>query len=317
MASNRSIGTTSGLQSPICPKLAKIEIANKRVNVVDMRSKTDFISEHIENSIFGNLDKTVDADKQQEKVLSLSYLISKRKAIQQVTHKGDEELAYQLLALHGFLMIVGFLDGGIEAWKQSGFPVVGTDISPVDALSSSKFTNNEKNIFQDIRSEDEWSNNGVLSFAKQVEIKNLTRSSYVPQNSNVTESTTKLESIHPSANTHECTYYIYSNRMRRAQMVFSYLKFLDVKNVFVVDSSGVEAKLNFDNNSYRVIRTEKDQELQKVELAPRPPYETFFLFFKILSNLFAIQSKITYENLKIRTKIFFDKKKFDIITLKK
>ena len=44
-------------------------------------------------------------------------------------------------------MIVGFLDGGIEAWKQSGFPVVGTDISPVDALSSSKFTNNEKNIF--------------------------------------------------------------------------------------------------------------------------------------------------------------------------
>src|SRR5690554_666100 len=90
------------------------QIANEtRAVVLDVRNQVDFIDGHIPRSIFIGLDGTFApwvgallADVQQKILL--------------VAPPGREEEAVTRLSRVGFDHTIGYLDGGIEAWKASG-----------------------------------------------------------------------------------------------------------------------------------------------------------------------------------------------------
>ncbi|RZJ70701.1 MBL fold metallo-hydrolase [Flavobacterium sp.] len=82
--------------------------------VLDVRHENDFVKEHIPNSIFiglqGQFAPWVGA-----------LLMNVNQPLLLVTPEGKEEEAITRLSRVGFDHVVGYLEGGIESWKNAGF----------------------------------------------------------------------------------------------------------------------------------------------------------------------------------------------------
>jgi glyoxylase-like metal-dependent hydrolase (beta-lactamase superfamily II)/rhodanese-related sulfurtransferase len=127
--------------------------------VIDTRSQAEFKKGFIPNSIFIGIDGsfatwvgTLVPDLKQELLI--------------VAEAGREEEVITRLARVGYDFALGFLDGGIEAWKQAGF-----EIDTIDSVSPGKFAQvlktKEINVL-DVRKESEYKsqhidNNHVLN----------------------------------------------------------------------------------------------------------------------------------------------------------
>lgn len=139
------------------------QIANETDAIVlDVRNQIDFIDEHIPRSIFIGLDGTFApwvgallADVQQKILLVVSL--------------GREEEAVTRLSRVGFDHTIGYLAGGIEAWKEAGKEI--DTLESVDADSLKEMLKGDIPVF-DVRNDGEYVN-GNLSCAAHVPLGSL------------------------------------------------------------------------------------------------------------------------------------------------
>merc|ERR1711935_1098198 len=133
-----------------------------------------------------------------------------------------EEPAYKTLADSGFTMIMGYLDGGFDAWKDAGLPMVKTKTAPMANLHDEGFfltenlteTHTGQYVYLDVRPAEEWTQDGILKFARLIEMKNILRSDYV---SMFQEYENKNEKSPVAKN----TFYIQGGKAGRGVMVAS------------------------------------------------------------------------------------------------
>lgn len=123
-------------------------IANQTDAVLlDVRHENDFIKAHIPNSIFigiqGNFAPWVGA-----------LIMNVKQPLLLITPEGKEEETITRLSRVGFDNVLGFLDGGIQAWKDSGF-----ETATVDSVTPEKFAAafTENSIVVDARKPGEFS----------------------------------------------------------------------------------------------------------------------------------------------------------------
>lgn len=141
---------------PLTPK-EFVTIANQTEAVIlDVRNEYDFIKEHVPNSIFiglhGQFAPWVGA-----------LIRDVKQPILLITPEGKEEETVTRLSRVGFDNTLGFLEGGLEAWKKAGYETDNvTSITPeefalkfenatvIDARKPGEFTaehvENAKNI---------------------------------------------------------------------------------------------------------------------------------------------------------------------------
>jgi len=105
-------------------------VANQSEAVVlDVRHEDDFVMKHIPKSIFigiqGNFAPWVGA-----------LLANVKQPILLVTPEGREEETITRLSRVGFDHVLGFLEGGIDAWEQAGF-----ETDSVNSIPADKFAN--------------------------------------------------------------------------------------------------------------------------------------------------------------------------------
>lgn len=95
--------------------------------ILDVRHESEFVKEHIPNSIFiglqGNFAPWVGA-----------LLMNVNQPLLLVAPEGKEEEAIMRLSRVGFDHVLGYLEGGIGAWKNSGF-----DTDQMVSISPEKF----------------------------------------------------------------------------------------------------------------------------------------------------------------------------------
>lgn len=116
--------------------------------MLDVRDGEDFIKGHVPNSIFVGLDGSF--------ATWVGTLIEDLKqAIVVIAPEGREEEAVTRLARVGYDNTIGFLDGGIEAWKSAG-----KDVDSIDSVSTEEFVSrqNSKSVptIVDVRKKSEY-----------------------------------------------------------------------------------------------------------------------------------------------------------------
>ena len=258
---------TSGVQSPLSPEFVKEQMDAKKIVVIDMRDFDSFMAGHIEGSIFGNLDLSQDTGQQRLYTESVAHLVPKKKPLVLQAPLDEEETAYKHLALHGFLSVNGYLEGSLNAWKEAGFHVNEAKTITMGELDKGKFSDETINqqVFLDIRGSENWHSKGVFPFAKQIEIKNFARSTYVPvEQKNLLKSVTNFEAdVSPDIGgiSADSVYYLYSNKQKRALVVWSFQGLLGKKNCFVVIPEKGGVKFQEGPDSY-VVKTFKSQEVK-------------------------------------------------------
>ncbi|NJX14572.1 MBL fold metallo-hydrolase [Tamlana crocina] len=122
--------------------------------VLDVRKEKDFIEAHIPNSIFiglhGSFAPWVGA-----------LITDLKQPILLVTPEGKEEEAVTRLSRVGYDNTLGYLEGGIEAWKAAG-----KDIETVNSITANEFAEDFKtkkvNIL-DVRKDGEYKSEHVKS----------------------------------------------------------------------------------------------------------------------------------------------------------
>ena len=116
------------------------------VVVLDVRHENDFVKSHIPNSIFigiqGNFAPWVG-----------SMLRDVNQKLLLVIPKGREEETITRLSRVGFDHVLGFLQDGIDAWKEAGF-----ETSSIHSISPEEFSNalNAKSVVVDSRKPSEY-----------------------------------------------------------------------------------------------------------------------------------------------------------------
>ena len=129
-------------------------IANETQAVIlDVRSIADFATGHLPKSIFIGLDGGF-APWVGELIMDV------KKAILLVVPEGREEEAVTRLSRVGFDNTLGFLSGGIEAWKEEG-----KEIDTVNSIPTSDFIslhNKKKGEIFDVRKQSEYLSEHVL-----------------------------------------------------------------------------------------------------------------------------------------------------------
>ncbi|MDA7758076.1 MBL fold metallo-hydrolase [Flavobacteriaceae bacterium] len=129
-------------------------IANETQAVIlDVRSITDFATGHLPKSIFIGLDGGFAP-------WVGELIVDVKKAILLVVPEGREEEAVTRLSRVGFDNTLGFLSGGIEAWKEEG-----KEIDTVNSIPTSDFIslhNKKKGEIFDVRKQSEYLSEHVL-----------------------------------------------------------------------------------------------------------------------------------------------------------
>ncbi|MDA9035478.1 MBL fold metallo-hydrolase [Flavobacteriaceae bacterium] len=129
-------------------------IANETQAVIlDVRSITDFATGHLPKSIFIGLDGGFAP-------WVGELIVDVKKAILLVVPEGREEEAVTRLSRVGFDNTLGFLSGGIEAWKEEG-----KEIDTVNSIPTSDFIslhNKTKGEIFDVRKQSEYLSEHVL-----------------------------------------------------------------------------------------------------------------------------------------------------------
>ncbi len=109
-------------------------IANQSEAIVlDIRRENEFVAEHIPNSIYiglhSNFAQWVGA-----------LIMDVKQPILLIAPEGSEEEAITRLARVGFDHTLGYLKGGLEAWKNAGF-----ETDNLNSVSPEEFANNYEN----------------------------------------------------------------------------------------------------------------------------------------------------------------------------
>jgi hydroxyacylglutathione hydrolase len=127
---------------PLSPEKAETEI-EKGALILDTRAVDDFEKGFIPGSLFIGLDGTF--------AVWVGTLVDINIPLLVVAAPGKEREAILRLARVGYEKVVGYLDGGIDAWKNAGFPVdTVSSVSPEEFAADVKSGKSEREII-DVR----------------------------------------------------------------------------------------------------------------------------------------------------------------------
>ena len=119
--------------TPLSPEAFEAKANNEDALVLDVRSPKEFVDGHIPNSIFiglnGGFAPWVGA-----------LITDLKQPILLVTPEGREEETVTRLSRVGYDNTLGYLKGGVDAWKQSG-----KDIETITSINADVFSNHFKN----------------------------------------------------------------------------------------------------------------------------------------------------------------------------
>ncbi|RYZ76341.1 MAG: MBL fold metallo-hydrolase, partial [Proteobacteria bacterium] len=114
-------------KNALSPKAFEAAANGTDAIVLDVRHEDDFVKAHIPNSIFiglhGGFAPWVGA-----------LLMNVNQPLLLVTPDGKQEEAITRLSRVGFDKVLGYLDGGIAAWKDAGF-----DVETMESISPEQF----------------------------------------------------------------------------------------------------------------------------------------------------------------------------------
>lgn len=124
--------TTKGTKA-LSPIEAKQLLNTTQAIILDVRKPQDFATEHISNSIFIGIDGQFAP--------WVGALISDlNQPIILITPEGREEETVMRLSRVGYDNCIGYINGGVNAWKQSGNPV-----DSILSITADEFTGKLKN----------------------------------------------------------------------------------------------------------------------------------------------------------------------------
>lgn len=127
--------------------------------VLDTRSKTDFVTEHIPNSIFIGIDGSFAP-------WVGALIVDLKQPIVFVADAGREEEVVTRLSRVGYDNTLGFLEGGLEAWKSAGKETDSIESVTAEELAQ-KIENKEHLTVMDVRKPGEYASehvDGAMSF---------------------------------------------------------------------------------------------------------------------------------------------------------
>ncbi|GAB4162038.1 MAG: MBL fold metallo-hydrolase [Winogradskyella sp.] len=134
-------------QNPLSPKAFEAAANETEAIVLDVRHQSEFIKGHIPRSIFigidGNFAPWVGA-----------LIVDVTQPILLVAPKGREEEVVTRLSRVGFDNVIGYLDGGFEAWKSEGMEY--DTLASISAEELAKDFENKKEVIFDVRREGEY-----------------------------------------------------------------------------------------------------------------------------------------------------------------
>ncbi|MBU2951408.1 MBL fold metallo-hydrolase [Tamlana agarivorans] len=114
--------------TPLTPEAFEHLANEEGALVLDVRNEKDFVKAHIPNSIFigihGGFAPWVGA-----------LITDLKQPILLITPEGKEEETVTRLSRVGYDNTLGYLEGGIEAWKQAGKDIETIESIPVEAFS--------------------------------------------------------------------------------------------------------------------------------------------------------------------------------------
>ncbi len=134
-------------QNPLSPKAFEAAANETEAIVLDVRHQSEFIKGHIPRSVFigidGNFAPWVGA-----------LIVDVTQPILLVAPKGREEEVVTRLSRVGFDNVVGYLDGGFEAWKDANMEI--DTITSISAEEFAKDFEDKKDVVFDVRREGEY-----------------------------------------------------------------------------------------------------------------------------------------------------------------
>ena len=139
---------------PLTVTEAKEFLKTTNAFVLDVRKPQEFAKEHISNSIFIGIDG-------QFAPWVGALITDLHQPIILVTPQGREAETVMRLSRVGYDNCIGFIEGGVEAWKLSGNDI--SSITSIDATEfTSRFNNNTINVL-DVRKPGEYEANHLES----------------------------------------------------------------------------------------------------------------------------------------------------------
>ncbi|WP_298499653.1 MBL fold metallo-hydrolase [uncultured Algibacter sp.] len=133
--------------TPLNPNLFESVANNEDALVLDVRTEKEFVKAHIPNSIFIGLNGAFAP--------WVGALITDLKQpIILVTPEGKEQETVTRLSRVGYDNTLGYLEGGIDAWKKAGKDIETIESIPVDEFSKA-YKNNSIHIL-DVRKDGEY-----------------------------------------------------------------------------------------------------------------------------------------------------------------
>ncbi len=134
-------------QNPLSPKAFEVAANETEAIVLDVRHQSEFIKGHIPRSVFigidGNFAPWVGA-----------LIVDVTQPILLVAPKGREEEVVTRLSRVGFDNVIGYLDGGFEAWKDANMEI--DTITSISAEEFAKDFEDKKDVVFDVRREGEY-----------------------------------------------------------------------------------------------------------------------------------------------------------------
>ncbi|MBL86876.1 MAG: MBL fold metallo-hydrolase [Winogradskyella sp.] len=134
-------------QNPLSPKAFEAAANETEAIVLDVRHQSEFIKGHIPRSVFigidGNFAPWVGA-----------LIVDVTQPILLVAPKGREEEVVTRLSRVGFDNVIGYLDGGFEAWKAANMEI--DMITSISAEEFAKDFEDKKDVVFDVRREGEY-----------------------------------------------------------------------------------------------------------------------------------------------------------------
>ena len=138
--------------TPLSPKEFEAVANQSEAIILDVRNEDDFVKEHIPGSIFiglhGQFAPWVGA-----------LIRDTKQSLLIIAPKGMEVETITRLSRIGFDNCLGYLEGGLEAWKAAGF-----EIDTIESVSPEEFASNYENaIVVDARRESEYKAEQVVN----------------------------------------------------------------------------------------------------------------------------------------------------------
>ena len=137
----------SKAQNGLSPKAFEVAANETEAIVLDVRHQSEFIKGHIPRSIFIGIDGSFAP-------WVGALIVDVTQPILLVTPKGRDEEVVTRLSRVGFDNVIGYLEGGFEAWQENGM-----EYDTIKSISADEFAidfENKKNVVFDVRREGEF-----------------------------------------------------------------------------------------------------------------------------------------------------------------